>query len=72
MGSTARVRALTLLASACASIAACGSGATPAADPDTLAGQIAAKDEQLREAIDDWRAAAGDPREVTRGGGRAA
>lgn len=61
MGSTARVRALTLLAATCASIAACGSGATPAADPDTLAGQIASNDEQLREAIDDWRAAAGDP-----------
>ena len=60
MGQTARVRALTLLAVACASVAACGSGA-PAADPATLAGQIAANDEHLREAIDDWRAGAGDP-----------
>ncbi len=59
MCSTNRVRVLTLLAAACAAVTACG--AAPAADPETLAGQIAANDEELRTAIDDWRAAAGDP-----------
>ena len=59
MSYTNRVRALTLLAAACAAVTACGAG--PTADPETLAEQIAANDEELRTAIDDWRAAAGDP-----------
>ena len=61
MGRTGRTRIVALLAALGASIAACGFAAAPASDPKTLGQQIAANDEQLRSAIDDWRASAGDP-----------
>ena len=62
MSGRPKTRFLAVLAAASALlVAAAAPAAAGAVDPERLGAQISANDEELRAAIDDWRAAAGNP-----------